>query len=187
MVVLPKRLSQTHRREDFCVVRASNSVLGVLSIVEGLCSALRVPREFSSVTRGSKSKFCAEIAALILADIAAGISLCCAADRHGITRQTVNEWRRRGKRTGEADKAYRQFREDYQKALGQGMYKYELCTAAAGATDAKIALTILGKRWPQVWGDKLEEAKRLNREMDEKIETLRAILGKLPDSPQERS
>ena len=65
---------------------------------------------------GRPSKFCQEVIDKIIEKLRNGRFLSVAAASAGVNRWTVNRWLRRGKRSGESDKPYREFRQRYIEA-----------------------------------------------------------------------
>jgi transposase len=119
------------------------------------------------VSRGRPTKFDEVIASTILAKVKEGASIGDAASAVGIGATTLKRWLNRGKRTGEGDKPYRDFRSGYMKARAEAIIALELCVHKAGKQDADMALKALERLKPEVWSTHRNEYKRLRQELDE--------------------
>lgn len=151
--------------------------LDLISIVSAFCTYLvpdlnQCPKA-SPVSAGRPTKFSPEITAQILRDVEDGIYLKIAAQCAGVSRQTVYSWLKRGKRTGEADKPYREFLGAFRQAWAKGQREFERSACRMAKQDGKAALDLLARLRPNDWGSDRSELRRLRKI----VEKLAAKLG----------
>lgn len=116
---------------------------------------------------GRPSLFAPETIDKIIALITEGHYLSEVAPAVGLSRSTVRSWLTRGKRTGEADKPYRQFLARYHAACGERILSLERTVRAAAREDGELALKMLAVLKRSRYGRDANEIKRLHKRLDE--------------------
>lgn len=116
---------------------------------------------------GRPSKFTPEVADKILSKVRLGVFLKVAARYAGVTARTVYSWLKRGQRTGEGDRPYREFLHSYMVAAAEGRLILEESALGAGRLDGAHALKVLAQRWPEDWGTVKGEIRRMRKQLEE--------------------
>lgn len=112
---------------------------------------------------GRPSKFTPEVTEPFLARIRAGHYLNYAAAEAGIGLSTVKAWLKRGTRTGEADKPYREFRAAYQEARVKGLILIEANVLSEAARDPQLGLRVLERLCKERWSTEAAELRQLKK------------------------
>jgi len=106
-----------------------------------------------------------------------GVTLKIAAGSAGVSRQAVYAWLKRGKRTGEADKPYREFVGAFRQAWAKGQREFERSACKLARNDGRMALDLLARLRPNDWGSD----RALLRKLAKDVAELKAILGEKPE------
>lgn len=88
----------------------------------------------------------------------------------GVDKETVRRWLKRGERTGEADKEYREFRARFEEARVQALIKIEANVLSAAMTDWQAGIKVLSKLSRERWGsDDIRRVLKAIKELETKI------------------
>lgn len=93
-----------------------------------------------------------DVAELIVSMLRAGNYMHVAAVAAGITRQTLDDWLRRGRSDAAIDAPYRRLREQVAKARAEGEARNVARIAKAATTSWQAAAWMLERSYPERWG-----------------------------------
>lgn len=103
----------------------------------------------SNQSPGRPSKLTPELAAQIVASVREGLHLSTAAERHGIHRDTLHEWRRKG--DSEAAGPLREFSDALRRARAEAVADMASVIVKSAKTDPRWAAWWLQHAAPQEW------------------------------------
>ncbi len=101
---------------------------------------------------GRRSKFNATVAEKLILLLKAGNAIPQACVVAGISARTYYNWLQLGERPGKKHAAYRQFKDDVERARAECEAQLVAVVRTAAANDAKHAEWLLERRNPQEWG-----------------------------------
>lgn len=125
---------------------------------------------------GRPKKLTPEVTEYLVEKLARGVYLSVAAEKCGVTRQTVYKWLARGRRRGPQYQIYRDFRAAIRQATATGrLWLEERCLDPS--ITPKEALTILALRWPDDWGPGRGKLAKAVEELTRQVEDLKKETG----------